>query len=302
MTTAIDLYPTVKAMRHGHSGHGMTYWSVGAMCGRKARLSEQFKDKLEDVRRDEEDENDGSDGFAIGIFYHALMELDLQQKIPYDLEGTTDNENYNEAVRLFNGYRAAWGSSLRKWGARLLHTELILPFTEAVRKKAREVFGTDYGLTGRIDAVFDIPDVQIAYNNTGLLLPGPGLYLMDWKTGQSKSDRDPWEFTFGTQSIAYAALYNMEHPKAPALGLIYDKVVRHKDLRKFPEYHPSGKLKGNKSFWEFLAQPLPNDVEIIQALIKRSQRAIDANETNPAACFDRLKPCYFFSSGLCDRR
>jgi len=267
----------------------MSYWTKAATCGRRAILEEAHYARMDEIRRQEAEENEGDDALSVGTYYHALMEMDLRGQFDNEVWDQTDpalDGNFLEAVRLFKGYKTAWGSPLRRWGATLVGVELAL--------------GSD-NHTGRADAILDIQDTATAYENTGLLLPSPGIYIVDWKTGKAKSDRDQWDFTFGNQSINYLMLVRKEYPQWDVKGMIFDKIIRHKILKKNAEFHKTGTLKGDKSYWAYLAQTTAEDAQVVTNLIQIGTRNVENNEANAAACFSGAKPCPMFTLGLCTR-
>ncbi len=286
--TPEETFQTIQSKSHGHSGRGMSYWEKAAMCGRYANLQDKHRARLDEVRAQEAEENEGDDALSIGTYYHALMELHLRGQLSDEVWDLTDNAldaNFLEAVRCYRGYLGAWKSPLTRWNATLVSVE------EGLGSETR---------TGRADAIFRIIPSEEQEAATGLTLPGEGIYLMDWKTGAAKTERDDWNFTFGNQSINYMTLARQKYPELK--GMIFDKIVRHKQFRTEPEMSKTGTMKANKSFWTYLAQSLPGDDEIIQKLIQIGQHNVDNDVANAAYCFSGAKPCPFFKLGLCERK
>lgn len=285
---AKDVYRTIQSRPHGSSGRGMSHWITAAACGRKANLQEQHREKMDLIRAQEAKEDDGNDALSIGVYYHALMEMGLRGQLgteTWDQTDTALDANFLEAVRLYRGYRRAWGSPLDRWAAELIGVEVVLGEGER---------------TGRADAVFNVLDPGKAYENTGLLLPSPGIYIVDWKTGGAISDRDQWDFGFGVQSINYITLAKRMHPEWNIQGMIFDKIIRHKFLRK--EVIPSGANRGGASFYAYLAKYQDGDEKIVDQLVSIGSRNTTLNLANPAACFSGAKPCPMFTLGLCERK
>lgn len=285
-----DVYKTIQSTPHSHSGYGMSHWEKAARCGRRANLEAQHKERMAEIRAEEAEENEGDDALSIGTYYHALMELELRGQLSDEVWDQTDetlDPNFLEAVRLFRGYKGHWASPLARWGASLVGVEYPLGAA---------------GQTGRADAVFHIADTSIAYENTGLLLPEPGVYIMDWKTGKAKSAADQWRFGFGNQSINYLMLARAQHPEWDVKGIIFDKIIRHKVLRKTPEMTKDGtKEKAGPSYYAYLAQYQPGDEQAVEGLIQIGRRNMQLNLANPATCFDGAYPCPMFKLALCRR-
>lgn len=297
-----ELYQTIQSSQHGSSGRGMSFYEQAATCGRKANLSAQHRDKLVQIRASEAEEADGDDPLDIGTIYHQLMELGLRGQLDNEVWDQTDaavSGNFLEAVRLYRAYAKDWTSPLEKWGAKLLGVEVAIPSTNAGKAAALALFG--HVDTGRLDALIRVTDPDGAFQRTGLELPGPGVYLLDHKTGGRVSERDTWQFQFGNQSINYMYLYNLDHPEDPARGIIFDKIIRHATIRKEPELSKTGTIKAGKSYHHYLAQPLEDDIQAVKALIEKGAEEMRLDRANPSQCFSGFKPCYFFTAGICSR-
>lgn len=298
-----DAYRTLQSGSHGSSGRGMSYWEGAALCGRRANLQEIHREQLVQIRSTEAAEQDGDDPLDIGTAYHLLQELALRGQFDNEVWDQTDDAmsgNFLEAVRLYRAYTRNWGSALQKWGAELVGVEVLIPSTEAGKAAALALMGS--ADTGRLDALIRVTDPEGVFARTGLQLPGPGVYLLDHKTGGKVSEKDMWKFTFGNQSINYVYLYNLDNPTEPCQGIIFDKVIRHVNIVKEPVFTKTGTLKQNKSYHHYIAQVLPDDELIIKNLIEQGRENVRLDRANPAQCFEGFKPCWAFTLGLCDRK
>ena len=298
-----ELYQLIQDHKHGGSTHGVSMYETAAKCGRLSNLKEKFRERTDAQRAEALLRAEEPDALEVGTAYHALQENGMRgqlEDIIWDQTDAAYDMHFIEAVRLYRGYNEAWGSCLNRWGAKLVGVEVPLGTnSQALQHEVLRRMGAP--LTGRADAIIEIVDVEAARENTGLDLE-PGRYLLDHKTAGQKNAKQDWQFTFGNQSIAYAQLYNIEHPEAPIKGFLFDLIVRHATLRKEPQLDKSGKVKAGKSFHAFLAQALPEDVDTIRALVEYGLANKAADRPNVAHCFDGFRPCVMFELGICQRK
>lgn len=295
-----EVYQTILSSPRGSSGRGMSYWGDAANCGRLALLKEKHGN-METV-----EDADEPQALSVGSYYHSLHEVGLRGQASGEVWDQTDTQvadpSFLEAVRLYRAYTKEWGSATQRWHAELLGVEVQIPSTEKGQALSRELFGDV--VTGRLDALIYIPESELeaVYQDTNLLLPAGGRYILDHKTAKQRSDKHQWEFTFGLQSITYMHIYNQEHPEAPIQGMIFDQIYKaHKDPSRYPLLTKAGDIKRAASYDAFLAVAHPGEEKVIQALVQLGKDNVAQNRTNPKHCFGGFKPCEFFKNGLCQR-
>jgi hypothetical protein len=299
--TLDDIYKTIQSSPGGSSGRGMSFWKQAAACGRAANLSELYKE----VREVSTDPDQDPNALMVGVYYHALHEIQLRGQglgeVWDQTDTTVEDPSWLEAVRLYRAYQKDWGSCTNKWGAVLIGTEVKIPSTAAGETAVKDLFGDV--TTGRMDALLYIPDsnLESIYERTGLLLPSGGHYILDHKTAKSRGDKHMWEYTFGLQSITYMHIYNMEHPTAPVQGMIFDQIYKHAQISKEPLRSKAGDIKRDSSYEAFLAVPNHGEEKVIQSLVQLGKKNVEEDRANPAHCFAGFKPCRFFTNGQCGR-
>jgi hypothetical protein len=268
MKTLADIFGTPE---HGHSGCGISYYSEFYKCARKANLAAQ-QQALVQLETEEGDEIVATD---VGTAYHALHEADIKMEIGaealVDAREVSYSPSHREALRLFRGWKATWGSLESKYGMSDLRAEF------PIGSEGEPVEGLDAPLTGRVDFVGHIGQegLQTVFGYLGIELPGEGYYLGDFKTSGSKNKNDSAQYTYGLQAQAYLYLWNQKFPGTPARGIIFDQIVRHKDL------------KGG-SFVTHVAYPDPNAKEMLRAFIHGAIALREANRANASACIDKF--------------
>lgn len=269
----------VFATEHGHSGSGISYYSAFYMCARKANLMAQLK-ALEEL---EEPEDVGPTSLDIGTAYHALHEADIKSGLGQDALVDARSDTYTasqlEALRLFRGWKMKWTDLRTKYGMTNLYSEF------PIGRDTEPVKGLDAPLTGRIDFAGKIDEIGIqkVFAYLGIELPGPGFYLGDFKTSASNFKTDADQHLYGLQAQAYLYLWNLTFPETPALGIIFDKITRHKVLK-------------DESFNTYVAYPSPDAREILKAFIQGAIELREGNRANATACVERFgKPCPFLN-------
>jgi hypothetical protein len=297
------LFRVIQSHSHGGSSSGKSFWEKAAKCGRDANLSIKHKEQAAAARAAELEQTEEIDAMETGTYFHALQENGLRGQLEATIWDQTDEAydmHFNEAVRLYRGYVAAWGSVLERFGAELIGVEVPLGSDPAVAGRILQKYG--HPLTGRADAIIRIVDADKCYANTGLLLAQGSKYLFDHKSAGQRNQKQDYEFTFGNQAITYCLLYNEEYPTDPVEGFVFDLTVRHKTLRKEPELDKNGKLRAGKSFHAFLAQVLAGDDEIVRNLMRIGAHNMANDLANSAQCFSGFRPCFWFTNGVCSRK
>lgn len=277
----------------GGSGRGMSFWEACARSGRAVRLAEEEsqgdKDAYAAQRAADFEAKGKEDYFILGRIYHRLHEMDIRGQAPneaWDARQEAMTKELREALRLFRGYKAAWGTAAEKWGMTDMRSEVPVPETEAGRALVTELFGEV--VTGRLDAVGYIADTDAVEARTGLVLPGPGHYILDFKTASKANVMDQYKFQFGSQGQNYILLWNHEHPDTPVKGVIFDQILRHKDIEK------------DKSFKHFFSSALTADLDYIRNIVRIGKDNYDNNRCNPTVCGSAFAPCRFLTSGKCN--
>lgn len=284
-----EILKTIESMRTTSSGRGVTYWSTAAKCGRKANLIEQNALRYQDSMTEP-----GEDGkvnrLTIGAHFATLMEMWQKRTLPdgtlRDYDEMTHSPELEEALRLFEFYRA---QRARDYWGRVVAVELKIPTTPQGAQLMKEYFGDE--TTGRTDLLVEMSEADVARHesNHGLTLDGPGLYIIDQKTGGKHGAMDYWKYTFGDQGLLYQYIWNTENPDKQVKGMVFDRIVSHTKLTE-------------KSFAAYVCKAQPGDEEIFRNLVQIGKRNVETNEANSAMCFDGFKPCYFFVSGQCPRK
>lgn len=296
MSTLLDIFTTVQSAPHGGSTNGMSKWGKAATCGRLSRLSEQQKEAREANGKGDLNPLD------VGTYYHALHEVGSRGQLDSEIWDCSDemlaNDEWMEAVRLYRAYVRDWESTAARWGAIHLGAEVKIPATPKGEAMALECFGEP--VTGRMDALIEVTNPDIAEKNTGLKLQ-PGVYILDHKTAASRKDNYAWEFGYSLQAASYLQIYNMENPERPALGFIFDQIFKHADISKVTKYKKDGSILREPSYQAYLTEARPEDVQVIQALVRIGRRNYDEDLANPNQCFKGWKPCYYFTAGYCKR-
>lgn len=295
---ALEIQRIIGESRQGSSGRGISYWSDAALCGRRVRLKEEHP-KIELPI----DDDDTPDALVVGATYHLLHELSIRGQLADETWDATDGALTASTVQALNLHRAwmrDWTSLEAKWGARALAVELAIPETDVGKQAALTLTGDV--VTGRLDALIDVHDPDTAYANTGLLLPGPGRYILDFKTAKNHSSQHAWVYSHGLQGINYLWLYNMEHPETPARGLIFDVIFKHAKPTKEARYASTGRLLQNSSYAAYLQDAHAEPEKVIRGLVQLGQRNLEGEGVaNAEACFKGHHPCEFFRRGLCRR-
>lgn len=286
MTETLSIYQQVK--RTGGSGRGVSYWVVPAMCGRKRRLMSEHPEVDPIVDRSALD---------LGTYYHFLKEIWLKGEMPEDVVIDADpvqDLEWGEALRLFNWHRDYFPRDY--WG-QIVAVELKLPASEDHAKKIEQEFGHEE-VTGACDLIVSMTeaDVQRVELDRGVKLNGPGIYIVDHKTsGNRRSDMDARSnYTASMQCLTYMYLLNLAFGK-PVKGMIFDVLVKHKNLRRYDE------PRGGSSVQTFVAFPREEDGNVVKSALALAKHQREENRANPFACYEYGRECVFLNRGLCGR-
>ena len=280
-----EIFHLAQSANSGGSGRGISFYSTAATCGRRAVLQEIEKAT---AQLEAEEGVEELSGTGTGTAYHLLHEH-CSSDGAWDARDGAYTPNFIEALRLFRGWKAAWGSMEEKYGAEVLGSEVDI-------EDAGELFGAR--VTGKIDKLIRIVNPAAAFASTGLHLM-PGVYLVDYKALKSFGKNDELKYSSSLQGANYLALYNKLHPEEPAVGMLFDIILKHRELTRLPAYDSKGAVKKGPSFVHLLQTPGPRDVEKISALVHIGSRNFNENLANPSACIDFFSVCPFYSSGKC---
>ena len=136
-----------------------------------------------------------------GVYYHLLQQWWHDGRISggTEIELRDDDTLWNEAVTLHGWYKETYGADY--WG-KVVGTEVQLPpegKTEALQKVS-EYFGVppEFAPTARLDMLVETSEEAVErLANSGVLLPGAGHYILDWKHGGAHWGDDAMKYTYG---------------------------------------------------------------------------------------------------------
>lgn len=278
-----DILTTYQSANKGGSGRGNSFYSNAAGCGRRAVLQEAQRDV-----QAEYGPADADNPLAVGTAYHLMHQVgaEIAPDMVLDMRDSRIDGAFVEGLRLYRGWQELWGSVERKYGEHL-GSEVEV---------ACEIDGNPY--TGKIDCVVRIDDLEGVRLRTGLQLPEPGVYLLDWKSAKGTSSYHPWQFTQGTQARGYLMMY------PDAKGMIFDVLNKVQTFRHEPLMSKDGKkVMAGKSYSHYWQPRRDDDKEIITALVKAGHYNFENNVAIPtdSNCLTHFAgPCPFLLSGACN--
>lgn len=293
MNPTIDLEQVYQGIKGGTaSGRGVSYWDNdnAAVCGRKLHLTMLHKDLVAagEANADEK---------GIGTFYHGLMDMWFKGKMPEGVTldiGPVQDMAWAEAIRLFNFTREHF---TREYFGQCMGSEVRLPMNEEHAAQVEAFFGHREG-TGAMDmlARLSLDDIARLRQDWGISLPGPGLYVWDWKTAGARKSAQAAEaeYTDSMQAKMYPSLWNIAGGEQ-VLGTIYFVLVKHDQLRRFDV-----NSRTLSSVQVFFARWEPIHAEIVKVGLRRARKNRDEAEPNPFACRLKGRPCPFLGT-LCNR-
>jgi hypothetical protein len=260
-----------------HSGSGISYYRSFHDCARRANLAAQRK-SLE-LLAAPEDESDDIVATDRGTAYHKLHEglarLEIRAEdadpVVIDARRASYSASKLEALRLFRAWTAQWTSLPVKYGCKIIGAELAVGSSDA------PIPGIGHPLSGRLDALIEIDEAGLAdtFAHTGLVLPGPGLYILDHKSATAKNKTDELMYEFALQGACYSYLWSQQDSR-PIMGTIYDQIVAHKKIT-------------NDSFMHFFQAPGKYDLQILQAFVAGSVALRDSNQCNASKCISKFE-------------
>lgn len=196
----------------GGSGRGGSFWTMAATCGRKANNYE---------RNGRAQTGEAPAWAVIGTAYHKLQEyLMKNEPLHLDFMESINDRNLQTALLMHRAWREYWGVSY--WGT-TVSTEEIYPKTDEGTRKVMEFFsGQIYNI--KPDAVVDMSMEDVARVRDRVHLPGPGRYIIDFKTAADAAETT--KYITGLQALAYPFIYNLDNSEQPVKGIIFDIVQK----------------------------------------------------------------------------
>jgi hypothetical protein len=301
-SSAQDVWVSIQSKPHGSSGRGVSYYRAwNGACSKRAFLdNKRAEEGFERINRTDAR---GFSYFDVGVYYHLLHEIAARGQLPneaWDVDEALD-VNFILAVRLYQGWKKAFGTIADKYGCSVIGAEIALPETTMGKEQTRRLLGGD--LTGRADLIIQVEDPELARHNTatehspGLTIP-KGVYILDFKTAGKFSEGDYFKYQRDLQARAYLTLYNLEHKDRPAKGMIFDQLVKHTKLSRVPVYAGS-KVKQHSSFHAYVQMVGAEDVPVLTAMVQNGLRNIANPKPNPTACIGMFDVCPHLLSGEC---
>jgi hypothetical protein len=273
METSIDLYSIAQDIKSSHSGRGNSWWEIGANCG--------YARELTNIHGGEDHSH--KDWAIRGVYLHLLQQWWHDGRVSEDteIELRDDDALWNEAVTLHSWFKQLYGQNF--WGE-VLGTEVQVPASDEDRTKVAQYFGVpeDYAPTGRYDMLVRTSDEDVErMANSGILLPGAGLYIVDWKHGGRHNFDDEMKYTYGPQPTLYMTLGSMLLSE-PVRGMIFVKGSMTME---------KGKLKFKEStFRTYVALNQPDTKLRAKSMIANAYKSVVDKQKNGYACLG----CPFF--------
>ena len=264
------------------SGRGPSYWDVAANCGERRYLTDLHK--YVDEPRDE---------LRLGTYVHALLDArhkGILENSVIDLSEIQD-EVWIDALKMNTFIQEYFPE---EYFGRSVASEFRLePPKEALVK----AFGHDE-VSGQVDRLVMISEADIMrfFQKFGVGLPGPGLYILDWKTAGSRASEKKARGSYleSIQSKVYPLLLNL-YGGEPCMGMIFMLFINHAEMR-FQDEGPKKQASCQMFFAQHTAQ---RDAEAIAA-VNFAKMMRDQRIKNPYACIDyQGTECYFRSQGIC---
>lgn len=268
--------------RSTSSGLGPSYWSEAANCGEKrflADLHQQAPSLASDEKR-------------LGTYFHGLMDARFKGHIDADVDvGPIQDKVWIEAVKMFSFVQEHFPEDY--FGETVASEFRLEPPKEALEA----AFGHSE-VTGQADRIIKLSEADVLrfYTDFGVGLPGPGVYILDWKTSRARADdrKAFGSFQESIQSKVYPLLWNI-YGGEPCKGMIFFLFVNHADMRRYDE-GPKRPASVQMFFAEHTAK---RDAQAVAA-VNFARHMRDNRIKNPYACIDYMgNECVFLSNGFC---
>lgn len=277
----------------GPSTAGISYYSRLMECARRANLNEAQKAQMAldglvpEPPKPNPNKVVGTErGSAFHLLQEALAHGILGQVSVVDARAAVFSPSQKAALEAFRLWRDRWDTPEAKYGSKMLHVEYDLGhLPEEQAEIVRRIGGP---LTGRADQVheFSMDACATTFANTGILLPEPGVYALDWKSAD-RTKGEGHTFSYGLQAQCYMWLYNLRFPENPMKGIIFDVTL----CQKIQAYE------------HFLVSANPAGEEMLRRYVTEAIRRRDLDVPDVGACVDYLtgKTCWWLDRG-CSRR
>lgn len=268
------------------SGRGASYYDVAQNCGEKRYLSDLH------TKMAKEGEQFLSQK-QMGTYVHGLMHMRHLGSVPdgtvIDVGAIQDAE-MGDALKIFNFMQEYFPES---YFGTCAASEYAIP-----AGPAHEAFYGHNEISGQLDRLqlLNESDVLRFREDFNLVLPGPGLYILDWKTaGARASERDAaFKYTNTVQSKVYPLQWNLLGGE-PCLGMIFFVLVNHANMRRHDE--TKQKLASVQAF--FAPHSTTRDLEA-RAAVNFARFMRDNRMKNPYACTPYGgEECVFRTNNLC---
>jgi hypothetical protein len=262
-----DIYEAAQSIKGSHSGKGNSYYEVAANCGEQRHLQDKYGKDL----------HSNKDWAIRGTYYHLLRQWSQEGRAPSVIELRDDDTLWNEAVTLNSWYLQTYPKNM--WGD-LVATEMPLPQTDEQRDILARLFDVppEYAPTVRLDMLTRATDEHVEQAaEYGVYLPGPGLYIPDWKHGGAHFGDDEMKFTWGPQPVLYLTVAQLLLGE-PIQAMVFNKVSMTKEKGAL-------KLK-DTSFRNYVTSPTPGLQGRAIAMIQFAYRQFKARTKNGYACLD----------------
>ena len=269
----------------GGTRYGSTLYKTGLTCGKKAAYyAEQYEISSGKGNGGNED-----GALAIGTYFHKFMELyhggRVDETMAIRTSDISDSNAATEAFRLFGYYASQINPD---YYGKVVSTEDKIDETHPRWSAVCQAVG-GVPFTLKPDMVVDCDDSAIArLGSRGIALPGPGRYMVDFKTRGRRDSLAQLKYEMDLQVLAYPVAYNAvaEGSGEPLVrGMILCEIYKTKqpDIAFFYVQTATGDALGG------LANSLRN-----------SRRLIDAKlPLRGDACFSYNRCCELLEKGLC---
>ncbi len=292
MTASLGLYEILQSKQSSGSGRGGSYYSTPALCGMQGRLKALFpyEEKYDEDAQYTPTGRRKINARRAGTFFHALQEMWRLDAIPENMAIAADHadHDYEVALNSFIRYRTHFNNDRHNLG-RIAGVEITLPQNDEQSARVREIAGGE-PLTMRYDLLTEISNedmVRIAVERQ-LSLPGPGLYLIDYKLVGSISANTMWQYSYDFQQLSYPVIYNACFPERPVRGMLTEVTAR---VQKPEPRH----------YALYLAYADARATDIVRHGVLDATAKLAAGKANPFACMGKFGPCFFLTNGTCPR-
>lgn len=267
----------------GGTLYGSTLYKTGLSCGKKASyMYEQFVAKA----GNEQTQTDSA--LAVGTYFHKFMELYHTEQLTPDaiqVSDISDSDSATEAFRLFQYYASKITPTF--YGKVVSVEDKIDESHPRWKEVCAAVGGIPFTL--KPDMVVDVDDAAHSrLAGSGLHLPSPGRYMVDFKTRSRRDSMAQLKYEMDLQVLAYPIGYNAAVEGTGELdvkGMILCEIYKTKQ----PDH-----------LFFFVPTATADTLNGLQASMRNSRRLIDAKlAMRGEACFAYSRACELITKGLC---